>query len=82
MPITDDDFALDGTFLSMPEFGDVLDFPSPDDNLKRLPFSTRGGFAFASIDPVASFEEFVDDAAERLKDVEPARFEIYVKTRV
>ncbi|HUR99178.1 MAG TPA: SRPBCC family protein, partial [Pyrinomonadaceae bacterium] len=35
------------------------------------PFATRGGFAFASIEPYAPFEEFVDDAAERLKDVAP-----------
>ncbi len=65
-------FALDGTFLSMPEFDDVLDFPSEADNLKKVPFATRGGFAFASIDPFASFEDFVDDAAERLEDVDPA----------
>ncbi len=72
-------FALDGTFLSMPEFDDVLDFPSEDDNLKRVPFATRGGFAFASIDPFAPFEEFVDDAAARLVDVDPAHLKFTSK---
>jgi choline monooxygenase len=64
-------FDLGGKFLSMPEFADVIDFPSEDDNLKPVPFATRGGFAFASIDPFAPFEDFVDDAAARFEDVEP-----------
>lgn len=64
-------FDLAGRFLSMPEFADVVDFPSEDDNLRQVPFAVRGGFIFASLDPAASFEEFVDDAAERLMDVEP-----------
>ncbi|HUR98903.1 MAG TPA: Rieske (2Fe-2S) protein, partial [Pyrinomonadaceae bacterium] len=60
-------FDLSGKFLSMPEFAGVRNFPTEDDDLKRIPFATRGGFAFASIEPYAPFEEFVDDAAERLK---------------
>lgn len=64
-------FDLNGKFLSMPEFADVQNFPTDSDNLKKVPFAVRGGFAFASIDPFASFEDFVDDAAERLEDVEP-----------
>ena len=65
-------FDLGGKFLSMPEFADVANFPTEDDDLKKIPFATRGGFAFASIDPVASFEDFVDDVATRFEDVEPA----------
>ena len=64
-------FDLAGKFLSMPEFDGVENFPSEDDNLRNIPFAIRGGFAFASIDPFASFEEFVDDAAARLEDIEP-----------
>jgi choline monooxygenase len=64
-------FDLDGRFLSMPEFEGVENFPSDQDNLRRVPFATRGGFVFASLDPVAPFEEFVDDAAAKLEDVEP-----------
>lgn len=65
-------FDLEGKFLSMPEFADVVDFPSDLDNLRKIPVGIRGGFAFVSLDPVASFEEFVDAAAARLQDVEPA----------
>ena len=64
-------FDLGGRFLSMPEFEGVENFPSEDDDLRKVPFAVRGGFIFASIDPVASFKEFVDDAATRLEDVEP-----------
>ncbi len=64
-------FDLEGKFLSMPEFEDVEDFPSKDDDLRQVPFAVRGGFVFASIDPIAPFAEFVDDAAALLEDVEP-----------
>ena len=64
-------FALDGKFLSMPEFEGVADFPADSDNLRQVPFATRGGFLFASIKPVDTFDSFVDDAAERLDDFQP-----------
>ena len=64
-------FSLDGKFLSMPEFEGVENFPAESDNLRRLAFSVRGGFMFASIDPVDAFAAFADDAAERLGDLEP-----------
>lgn len=59
-------FSLDGKFLSMPEFEGVEDFPSESDNLRELPFTTWQDFMFASVDPVDTFEKFVDDAAPRL----------------
>ena len=55
-------FSLDGKFLSMPEFEGVEDFPSESDNLRQLPFAARQGFMFASLDPVDTFEAFVNDA--------------------
>ena len=64
-------FGLDGKFLSMPEFEDVVDFPCESDNLHQLPFANRAGFLFASIDPVDTFEAFVNDVAPSLQDVEP-----------
>ncbi len=64
-------FSLDGKFLSMPEFEDVIDFPSESDNLQQVAFANRAGFLFASVDPIAPFEDFVNDAAARLEDVEP-----------
>lgn len=65
-------FDLDGKFLSMPEFKDVVDFPTDEDDLKKIPLALRGGFAFVSTSPVATFEEFVDDAAVHLADIDPS----------
>lgn len=73
-------FDLTGKFLSMPEFADVEDFPTGADDLPKIPLAIRGGFAFASVDPIAPFAEFVDDAAARLDDFEPAGLEL-VSTR-
>jgi len=61
-------FSLDGRFLSMPEFDDVENFPSDNDDLDQIPFAVRQGFMFASIDPVMNFEELVGDAAQRFAD--------------
>lgn len=63
-------FDLDGRFLSMPEFEGVENFPSTDDDLRRVPFETVGGFGFASLDPLASFGEFVGNAATFFEDGE------------
>lgn len=61
-------FDLTGKFLSMPEFEDVENFPSDDDNLRAVPFATKGDFAFASIDPCASLEDFLGEEAAALFD--------------
>ncbi|MEO6050509.1 MAG: Rieske 2Fe-2S domain-containing protein [Pyrinomonadaceae bacterium] len=58
-------FSLDGKFLSMPEFECVEDFPCEGDDLRQLAFAARQGFMFASLDPIDSFESFVNDAAAR-----------------
>jgi choline monooxygenase len=69
-------FSLDGKFLSMPEFEDVEDFPAESDNLCQVPLASRGGFLFAALDPIADFGSSVNDAAERLEDVEPEGLEL------
>ncbi len=61
-------FSLDGRFLSMPEFDGVEDFPCESDNLRQIPFANRAGFMFASLDPVDTFEAFVNDVAARFSD--------------
>jgi choline monooxygenase len=61
-------FSLDGKFLSMPEFEGVEDFPAESDDLRQVPFAVRQGFMFGSLDPIAAFEEFVNDVAERFAD--------------
>lgn len=42
-------FGLDGSFLSMPEFKEVKNFPSKDDNLTRLPLFRWGPWLFTSL---------------------------------
>ena len=42
-------FKLDGKFLSMPEFREVQDFPSPADDLKKLPLFQWGKWLFTSL---------------------------------
>jgi len=64
-------FSLEGKFLSMPEFESVEDFPSESDDLRQIDASTRGGFVFLSLDPVASFADFTDEAAAKLEDISP-----------
>lgn len=63
-------FSLDGKFLSMPEFDGVDNFPTGDDDLRAFPVAVHGGFAFTSLDPIASFDEFVGGAQRDLQDVE------------
>lgn len=52
-------FALDGRFLSMPEFDAARGFPSPADDLPRVPFGAWGKFLFASLAPSHALEELV-----------------------
>jgi choline monooxygenase len=68
-------FDLNGKFLSMPEFEGVENFPTEEDDLCKVPFAVRGGFLFASVDPVAPFTEFV-----RVEDIDPPRVNL-VSTR-
>jgi choline monooxygenase len=59
-------FELDGKFHSMPEFEGVTDFPSPADDLPRVPMSRWARFLFASLDPVVSLEETLKPMADRI----------------
>ena len=59
-------FALDGKFLSMPEFADVKDFPSKKDDLTKIPFGVWQKFLFASINPSATFEIFTAEMRHRI----------------
>jgi choline monooxygenase len=72
-------FDLTGKYLSMPEFDGVEDFPSDADDLRKIPFASRGGFGFVSIDPLAPFDAFVDDAALRLDDVDPVELKFHAR---
>ncbi len=52
-------FDLNGSFLSMPEFENVENFPSEKDNLPRVPFEIWNKFLFASLNPIAPLVEFL-----------------------
>jgi choline monooxygenase len=54
-------FDLTGKMISMPEFGEVEDFPSETDNLASLSCGERGGFVFAAIEPARGLDEYFDD---------------------
>jgi choline monooxygenase len=62
-------FALDGRFVSMPEFEGALDFPQPSDDLPRVPHGTFGKLVFASLRPAAPFEEVMAPVRARTTDV-------------
>ena len=51
-------FDLAGRMVFMPEFGAAKDFPSPSDNLPRVPLGEWAGHGFAALDPLAPFAEF------------------------
>lgn len=66
-------FSLDGKLISMPEFEGVHGFPAKSDDLTELQSGTRGGFTFASIDPVAPIEKFFDESTAHLADLDAAK---------
>jgi choline monooxygenase len=55
-------FALDGRFLSMPEFEGVEGFPSASDDLRPVPAARLGRLVFAALDPAMPFEDLVGPA--------------------
>jgi choline monooxygenase len=59
-------FALDGRFLSMPEFDGVEGFPSPSDDLARVPLGRLERFLFAAVDPAMTFDDLVAPLRARL----------------
>lgn len=74
-------FDLDGTCRYMPEFKDVVGFPSRTDHLSRVPFGSfpaapslqtpgptlgLGRFLFASINPCRPLQELISDMERRV----------------
>jgi choline monooxygenase len=52
-------FALDGRFLSMPEFDEARGFPTVRDDLRSLPVKVWDKLVFAALDPAVPFDEYV-----------------------
>ncbi|GAA4467152.1 SRPBCC family protein [Nemorincola caseinilytica] len=59
-------FALDGKFLSMPEFREVEDFPSPADDLHTLPVFRWGPMMFTSLLRELAVEQVFGEMMERI----------------
>jgi len=57
---------MDGSFVSMPEFDGAENFPSPADNLPRLPLHRWGPLLFTGIDPAITFEEWIAPVEARV----------------
>lgn len=59
-------FALDGKFISMPEFKEVKDFPTPADNLHSLPVFKWGNLLFTSLNPIVPPEQLFGEMMQRI----------------
>jgi choline monooxygenase len=59
-------FNLNGSFLSMPEFKEVQNFPSADDNLTALPLFQWGKLLFTSLNRGLNGNEFFSEMIERV----------------
>lgn len=59
-------FNLDGSFVSMPEFDDVTNFPSAKDDLPKIPFAQWKQFLFASINPKMELAHCVGEMNNRM----------------
>ncbi len=59
-------FQLDGKFLSMPEFNEVKNFPSPADNLHGMTLHEWGKWLFTSLNPKLNADDFLKPMAERV----------------
>jgi len=59
-------FGLDGKFLSMPGFEDVEGFPTPADDLPRVPSGAWDKFLFASADPAYPLDELIGEMRSRV----------------
>lgn len=59
-------FAMDGCFVSMPEFDGVEGFPSESDNLPRVAHETWGPLHFVSLNPAFGFEKILGPISERV----------------
>lgn len=58
-------FHLDGRFHSMPEFEQAEGFPSPADDLPKVPFGAWEHFGFAALAPAVALEEWLGDMKAR-----------------
>jgi choline monooxygenase len=59
-------FGLDGRLVSMPEFDDVEGFPTPRDDLPRLPLERFGPLLFTALDGTVPFADWIGPVRDRV----------------
>jgi phenylpropionate dioxygenase-like ring-hydroxylating dioxygenase large terminal subunit len=59
-------YALDGKFVSMPEFDTTIGFPSEKDNLPELRLERFGPLLFSGLAPEMPFQEWIAPVLERV----------------
>jgi len=59
-------FGLDGKFHSMPEFREVENFPSPEDDLRSIPLYPWGHWLFGSLQRGSPYAPYLKDMMERV----------------
>ncbi|WP_315822524.1 aromatic ring-hydroxylating dioxygenase subunit alpha [Paraflavitalea speifideaquila] len=59
-------FKLDGRFHSMPEFKEVENFPTADDDLSQLPLFQWGPWLFASLQQGSAMQPYLQDMMNRV----------------
>jgi len=60
-------FNLNGDFVSMPEFKEVIDFPTAADNLTTLPLHAIGKWLFTSLSHTHPADAFFADMLKRIE---------------
>jgi choline monooxygenase len=59
-------FSLDGKFISMPEFKEVENFPTEEDNLHQLQIKQWGKLLFTSLNNMNAFDDFFGEMMQRI----------------
>lgn len=59
-------FSLDGEFISMPEFKEVKNFPTKDDNLHKLNLKSWGKLLFTTLSGRNNFHDFFLEMMQRV----------------
>ncbi|HUQ20440.1 MAG TPA: aromatic ring-hydroxylating dioxygenase subunit alpha [Gemmatimonadaceae bacterium] len=59
-------FALDGSFVSMPEFDGAENFPTAADDLPKLQLHRWGPLLFTGINPSISFDDWIAPVEKRV----------------
>jgi choline monooxygenase len=67
-------YALDGKFVSMPEFDTTVGFPSEKDDLPRLQLERFGPLLFSGLAPEMGFDEWIAPVRDRVSFMPLAEF--------